>query len=772
MSPKANKSHDISFVDPSTSKEVGLMLAWKTDSRGNKLYPLYNEYDDPTLANQIYSGEPSYANLPPEKEIQIGQNDWRAGMGQGIYDPSDDKRYWYSSYMDLRFKGRAMLGPKKYTATIPTGIVRAWYEFNDDLYIASNAELCRLNGIGTAFGGVATLPHNITDLEEFTDGKGYIAIGGTNKYYYMTAELVVETCEAAWDEHTETDVTCSADTTDYMNGTASAKFVIATGLAAGDIIATHNFTAKNLTAYTEISLWIKSSVALSAGDLHLLLDDSAECATPLEALDIPAVSANTWTSVHKTFVTPAALGAVVSIGLSMEVEKGAFNLWVDDVRVGSYTESVQADGMADFFQTVDTTLWKAVLPNEIKTATAPETAWTSEDTVGSTAQDITGLLEESGQLYVMKEDMPYYFDTSKVVHRLIPELKSLESSTGGANSIVWKAKLYMPYGTADLVEYDSGVTSWRSPSLYFTQLDWWAGRVNALASDEQFLFAIIGNTDDSTTKLLAGREEEIDGVDRWVWHPLPAPGASGCQTAFVSSIYKKRLYIAKTTSGTGITYFPLPTKYGNIDGDTDYIFQDGEESYFITPWLHANFKGDNKAFIKLTLTMEDTSTTEYFTAYYQLKGAETSFTEIGDFKTSPTTTKYIPVNYNSANPIGIMIQFKIRAYTGDDTTTPSLLGYDCRGIWYPEKRWLINCSVLCADNITRKDGQVDNQTASEIETAITDATAGTWPITFYDPDGSTIYVKVLSAQKVMTKCEKDKSPEFQYNLVLMKTVLS
>jgi hypothetical protein len=82
-------------------------------------------------------------------------------------------------------------------------------------------------------------------------------------------------------------------------------------------------------------MWIKSSVNLNAGDLQLLLDDTAQCPSPLETLNIPAVPANNWQYVTMTLSNPSSCTAIISIGIKMVVDKGAFTLRVDDIKAGS-----------------------------------------------------------------------------------------------------------------------------------------------------------------------------------------------------------------------------------------------------------------------------------------------------------------------------------------------------------------------------------------------------------------------------------------------------
>ncbi|MFA5439592.1 hypothetical protein [Dehalococcoides sp.] len=147
----------------------------------------------------------------------------------------------------------------------------------------------------------------------------------------FTSALLIENCEAAWDELVDGDVTASADSTDVKVGAYSAKFACAAGLGAGDIIAANDIASKDLSAYKKIYAWVKSSVALDAGDVQLLLDDTAQCASVLKSLNLPALSANTWTRVLLDLGDASSLTAVISVGLKQVVDKGAFNLWIDDI---------------------------------------------------------------------------------------------------------------------------------------------------------------------------------------------------------------------------------------------------------------------------------------------------------------------------------------------------------------------------------------------------------------------------------------------------------
>jgi len=155
-----------------------------------------------------------------------------------------------------------------------------------------------------------------------------------------SAKTVIEDCEDAWNELVDGDVTASLDGVDYKVGSGSAKFVCAAGLGAGDIIATE-VIAPNAEVFhgkTHISFWFKTTVALDAGDLALLLDNTGSCASPLETIDIPAIIADTWTRVYLPLANAGDDNTIISIGLKQVVDKGAMTLNIDDIAIGEAME--------------------------------------------------------------------------------------------------------------------------------------------------------------------------------------------------------------------------------------------------------------------------------------------------------------------------------------------------------------------------------------------------------------------------------------------------
>ena len=195
-----------------------------------------------------------------------------------------------------------------------------------------------INDAIVAATGDILLPINDTTLVkqdkeyEYNIPSNLMAIHSLEYVSSVKVDYSLENCDTVWDELVDGDVTASADTTTYKEGSGSLKLIVAAGCAAGDILATEDITSIDISKADEIVLWLRSTVALDAGDIQVLLDNTALCASPLESLDVTAVVANTWTPITISLSDPTALSAIISVGIKMVTDKGAFTLWIDDIR--------------------------------------------------------------------------------------------------------------------------------------------------------------------------------------------------------------------------------------------------------------------------------------------------------------------------------------------------------------------------------------------------------------------------------------------------------
>ena len=142
----------------------------------------------------------------------------------------------------------------------------------------------------------------------------------------------IHNCNTVFDELVDTDVTASADSKDYASGNSANKFVLASNLGATDIIASDSISSLDLSGYDTVEFWIKSTVALTAGQLRLRLSASASAAATTEELAIPATSAGTWTRHQVALANPHSDTAIISVGLIHTSDIGAATVWLDEVR--------------------------------------------------------------------------------------------------------------------------------------------------------------------------------------------------------------------------------------------------------------------------------------------------------------------------------------------------------------------------------------------------------------------------------------------------------
>lgn len=178
-----------------------------------------------------------------------------------------------------------------------------------------------------------------------TDGKGVVmmALG-------VLDSLVIDDCEDAWDEDVPANFTVSLDTTDKIVGTSSVKVDIAADAAAGTILCEVVAPGTALPKFTHLEFWIKSSVATAAGDLQILLDDTAKCVSPLETLNVPALVADKWTHVRVALLTPQLDNAIISLGLKYTVDIGACTIHLDDFRAVRLARTLQPCWVTQFIQ--------------------------------------------------------------------------------------------------------------------------------------------------------------------------------------------------------------------------------------------------------------------------------------------------------------------------------------------------------------------------------------------------------------------------------------
>ena len=145
----------------------------------------------------------------------------------------------------------------------------------------------------------------------------------------MAAKTTLSTADSAWTGLT--NVTSTANTSDAKEGTASANLLITAAFATGTAAYEDLSSAADFTSIDSVRLWVKSSIATSLGDIEIILDDSTACGTALESIDIPALTANTWTQVSLTISDNTDMSAIACVGLNVITDNGLQTVNLDDI---------------------------------------------------------------------------------------------------------------------------------------------------------------------------------------------------------------------------------------------------------------------------------------------------------------------------------------------------------------------------------------------------------------------------------------------------------
>lgn len=184
-----------------------------------------------------------------------------------------------------------------------------------------------------------------TGTPAVTDGKGVIM-----ESLKVLESLVLDDCEDVWDEDVPANFTVALDPADAKVGTNSVKVTITAAGVAGVILCEVISPGTALPKFTHIEFWIKCSVSTAAGDLQILLDDTAKCVSPIETLNVPALTAGVWRHCRVALNTPQLDIAIISLGLKYTVDIGACVINLDDFRAVCLGRGFDALRVSSFIQ--------------------------------------------------------------------------------------------------------------------------------------------------------------------------------------------------------------------------------------------------------------------------------------------------------------------------------------------------------------------------------------------------------------------------------------
>jgi len=174
----------------------------------------------------------------------------------------------------------------------------------------------------------------------------------------FTADLLLDNCEADWDDGTNGSSDLS--TTDFKVGSGSV-YITGSGVVAGNVLAKNVITERNLSTYTHVLCWAKCNATLGADVLRLAFDNDADLASPESLVAIPALTADTWTYCHCTEVATDPLDDSTecdNIGLEWHGTAQDKIVYLDDIRAAKTVAGMRSwtlDYTTDVLDTTDFT---------------------------------------------------------------------------------------------------------------------------------------------------------------------------------------------------------------------------------------------------------------------------------------------------------------------------------------------------------------------------------------------------------------------------------
>jgi flagellin FlaB len=177
-------------------------------------------------------------------------------------------------------------------------------------------------GIFSSERGKETVFAGLEEARGTLEPKGRVVANGLAKDVMSLANSVWTAIANA------TPTTVTLDTGDKKEGTGSADLLIPTGFTIGTVAYKDLDKLADLTDQTQISLWIKSTKATTAGQLEVVLDENTGCGSPEANIDVPALTAGSWTKVTAgitqnnttTAVTNANKDAIRCVGIKITAD--------------------------------------------------------------------------------------------------------------------------------------------------------------------------------------------------------------------------------------------------------------------------------------------------------------------------------------------------------------------------------------------------------------------------------------------------------------------
>lgn len=744
-------------IKNSSGTEVGFFL--QKDKNG---VPFYEELTSSAIGEQRVDGTPEYADFRAEEEIRLVSDNWSSGFGLEYEGYPTSGRYHYTTNIDARFSNEVILGSKATAVTLPTvttlSITNADMELDSDWTGGARSGTQKHGG---SYSWQVTMAANVSyqDIESGTDYKG--------RRYKILCWVYADQAS-----HARIQLDDGVGTSESSYHTGGSTFEQLTVVHDVDASATrlrinllNDGGVSNSCFFDDITLVqptkgqvisqcdFNSERYAVSGNIVMKLDADGDEFTYV------------WNDADTTQITQIYPSNVAGVDYMFVMTGWDYDYWYMST-AEAFLQTDLTDAEIKYMVEIAGTFHGASANNVIRRTTAPlqgGTNWATNKTVGEDAYDIVSIVSFERLPYIKKSNgKVYYMDSSDDIQPLIEGVSEADG-TDTAQMYVWREEaLVIPYGEQGLLHYDGTTISHISPALYMNNASDFSGQVVAVDGDDMSLFIVMD--DGADVQVLASKLGATPSD--WGWHPISTQTLTGCASLGISSVYRKRAWVGSTSGSEDFKYIAVTNKYGDIANDSTITYQTGGILY--TPGYHCNLRGDKKAWIKITIEQGHAYDANIYWECHYKKIGDSGWTDIGDFKGSATTkftTKYLPVDGSSNNPVSQAMWFKIVGVTDDTAKTPILKSFDIQTVWYPAQRKIYHCKIVVGDNELTKQGTFD-ATRGETKKALLDELynpTDPYPRQFYPLDYETndtaIYIKALPPKSAKVISYEKRTPE-------------
>jgi hypothetical protein len=416
----------------------------------------------------------------------------------------------------------------------------------------------------------------------------------------------------AWNEQATPNVTRTLSDT-------RISFAVAAAFTTG-MLGSQAVLPVDVTHTDKLTLSLTSTIDLAAGDLQLLLDNSATCASPVFTLNLPALKANIPTNVYLDFTPEGVAGAdaIISIGLQLTADKAAFTLHLNNGGRILMMDSTE----------------RIALPARMGRITGlerygdPETLW---------------VLMEGGIGEVRN---------NQFLPVPLREMLAVKNHTNGAAHCVSDVYLITSLGTQGGLQR-------------FYRQD-----IQAIGLDVDTALLTVGPVNCVVPypggRLFAAAGRGVFYRNAYGWHEIYRSSGDDVKDLYIQQLPDgvTRLWI---NAGTDILWIPISL---NPAQDTDFRYN--YEGSLTTGWMYTGLMDVSKQFRAIKVFAEGlVEGTTSIEVDYQLDN-DAGWTKIPGSATGDPVTELPLSTATPPDVSGRRIRFRFRLYTTDDTKSPRL----------------------------------------------------------------------------------------------------